>query len=165
MENKKKRRNLSLPVVGPILAHARGRFLPSALATPPSAHLWPTPRMRLLPLTRRPHSSVALAPRPTRDRSRWQAGPTSQPPRRPRRGHLRPPSSSLPRPLAHPLAAQESLAPPHPRRSGRVLARHRPAVRSRRRRCAALPPALCNLTGVRLAPPLPSPRAPIKGPP
>jgi hypothetical protein len=57
------------------------------------------------------------------------------------------------------------LAPPRTHRCGHVLARHRPAVRSRRRRCAALTPALCDLTGVRLAPPLPSPRAPIKGPP
>jgi hypothetical protein len=162
LENKKKKRNPSLPLAGSFPAHA-------AAASPSRAHdsLPPRPTPRSRPRTTdTPSPLVSRLPLAlARDRSRWQAGPTSQPPRRPRRGHLRPPSSSLPRPLAHPLAAQESLAPPHPRRSGRVLARHRPAVRSRRRRCAALPPALCNLTGVRLAPPLPSPRAPIKGPP
>jgi hypothetical protein len=155
-----------------------GRFQPTprplpplALATPsPSAHLRPTPRSRPR-TTDTPSTLVSRLPLAlARDRSRWQAGPTSQPPHCPRRvwlrrGHLRPPSSSSPRPLAHPLVAQGSSAPPRPRRCGRVLARHRPAVRSRRRRCAALTPALCNLTGVRLAPSIPFPREPIKGSP
>jgi hypothetical protein len=86
--------------------------------------------------------------------------------------HARPPplTSRPPSPVASTLAldharAQGSLAPPRPRLCGRVLARHRPAVQSRRRRCAALTPSLCNLTGVHLASPLPSPRAPIKGSP
>jgi hypothetical protein len=171
LENKKKKRNLSLPPSWVVSSPRHGCFpLSRSRLPPPSAHLRPTPRSRPR-TTDTPSPLVSRLPLAlARDRSRWQAGPTSQPPCRPRRvrlrrGHLRPPSSSSPRPLAHPLATQESLAPPHPRRSGRVLARHRPAVRSCRRRCAALTPALCNLTGVLLALPLPSPRAPIKGPP
>jgi hypothetical protein len=123
---------------------------PTPVTPSPSAHLpahsalapahtdMPSPLVSRLPL--------ALA----RDRFRWRASPTGQPLRRPRRirlrrGHLRPPSSPSPspRPLTHPLAAQERLAPPLPRRSGCVLARHRPpcslivaAVRHLLRRCA-----------------------------
>jgi hypothetical protein len=40
-----------------------------------------------------------------------------------------------------------------------------PAVRSRRRRCATLISGVVHFTGVHRAPPLPSPRAPIKGSP
>jgi hypothetical protein len=43
--------------------------------------------------------------------------------------------------------------------------RYRPAVASHRRRCAAFMAGTVQLVGVRRAPPLPSPRAPIKGSP
>jgi hypothetical protein len=93
---------------------------PPTPATPsPSAHL---PTHSALAPAHTDTPSPLVSPRPlalARNHSPWQTGPTGQPPRRPRRvrlhrGHLRPPSS--PRPLAHPLAAQRSLAPPRPRR-------------------------------------------------
>jgi hypothetical protein len=80
-----------------------------------------------------------------------------------RRGHLRPPSS--PRPLAHPLTAQRSSALPRPCRLTASLPGTAHAVRSRRCRCATFISDDVHLTGVRRAPPLPSPRAPIKGSP
>jgi hypothetical protein len=90
----------------------------------------------------------------SRAHSRWQTSPTGQPLRRPPRVRLVAVTSDrrplhCPRPLAHPLAAQESLAPPHPRRLTVSLPGTAPAVRSRRRRCAALNVGAVHLTGVR----------------
>jgi hypothetical protein len=90
----------------------------------------------------------------TRDRSHWQTGPTSQSPRRPRRvrprrGHLRPPSSSSPRPLATAATSLHGTA--------------RRAVSSSL--LCGINSGVVHLTGVRRAPPLPSPQAPIKGSP
>jgi hypothetical protein len=106
---------------------------------------------------RAPSLSLSLADEPTppasrslsRAHSRWQTGPTGQPLRRPPHVRLVAVTSDRrplhrPRPLAHPLAAQESLAPPRPRRLTVSLPGTAPAVRSRRRRCAALMPALCT---------------------
>jgi hypothetical protein len=146
---KRKGKNPSLPSW--VESSPRPRPLPPPTpATPsPSAHL---PAHSALALAHTDTSSPHVSPRPlalARDRSPWQAGRTGQPPRRPRRvrlhhGHLRPPSSSSPRPLAHPLAAQRSSAPPRPRRLTASLPGTAPAVRSRHRRCAALIPALCT---------------------
>jgi hypothetical protein len=148
---------------------------PLAPATPPlSAHFRPTfacaaaPRSLSLSLTSRPHPPAALSL--SRAHSRWQTGPTGQPLRRPPHVRLVAVTSDCrplhcPRPLAHPHAAQESLAPPRPRCLTVSLPGTAPAVRSRRRRCAALNAGAVHLTGARRAPPLPSPRAPIKGSP
>jgi hypothetical protein len=121
-----------------------------------------------LPLADEPTPPASLSL--SRAHSRWQTGPTGQPLRRPPRVRLvavtsdRRPLHRL-RPLAHPLAAQESWAPPRPCRLTVSLPGTAPAVRSRRRRCAALNAGAVHLTGAHRAPPLPSPRAPIKGSP
>jgi hypothetical protein len=144
LENKKEKRNPSPP---PGWAESSPRPLsPPVPATPsPSAHLRPTPRSRPLPLADWPHRSAA---------------PSSSP------------RTALSR---SPLTTVPSLAPsprPSPRRTGkfgtapsspldRVLARYRPVVRSRRRRCAAFTPALCTSPAsaeLHRSPP----RAPIK---
>jgi hypothetical protein len=177
LENKKKKRN-PLPLAGLNPAHARGRFplprprppppahlpahsalapaptnAPSPLVSPaPSPTLAVAPTGRLAPLVSRHSLALALA----RGRFRWRAGPTGQPLHRPRRvrlrrGRLRPPSSP------HPLAAQRSSALPRPRRLTASLPGIAPAVRSRRRRCAALIPALCTSPAsaeLRRSPPL-----------
>jgi hypothetical protein len=143
-----------LPPFGPFLAYFRARAA--------------APRSLSLSLTSRPHPPAALSL--SRAHSRWQTGPTGQPLRRPPRVRLvavtfdRHPLHR-PRPLAHPLAAQESLAPPHPYRLTVSLPGTTRVVRSRRRRCAALNTGAVHLTGVSRAPPLPSPRVPIKGSP
>jgi hypothetical protein len=136
---------------------------PLAPMTPP---FWPISDLLLArsPL-RTPSLSLADEPTPpasrslSRAHSRWQTDPTGQPLRRPPRVRLVAVTSDRrplrrPHPLAHPLAAQESLAPPRPRRLTVSLPATAPAVRSRRRRCAALMPALC--TSPASAAPLPS---------
>jgi hypothetical protein len=128
--------------------------LPCALS--PSLADEPTP-----PASRSHHRSLTRS-LPLADRPHQSAAPSSSP-HTARRGHLRPPFS--PRPLAHPLAAQRGSAPPRPRRLAASLPGITPAVRSRRRRCATFIFGAVLLTGVRRAPPLPSPRAPIKGSP
>jgi hypothetical protein len=106
----------------------------------------------------------------SRAHSLWQTGPTGQLPRRPPCVRLVAVTSDhrplhRPRPLAHPLAAQGRLAPPRPRRLTVSSPGTAPAVRSRRRRCAAINAGTVHLTSIRRAPPLPSPRVPIKGSP
>jgi hypothetical protein len=136
------------PLPPPSWAESSPRPRPLPRLTPatpsPSAHL---PAHSVLAPAHTDTSSPLVSHLPlalARDRFRWQDGPTGQPLRRPRRvrlqrGHLRPPSS----PSLRPLAAQERLAPPRPRRSDRVLARHRPpcglivaVVRHLLQRCA-----------------------------
>jgi hypothetical protein len=167
---KRKRETFLSPLAGSFPAHATVASPSRARdSLPPRPTSGPLRARAHAPLTRRPHSSVA-SPSPS-----LAIAPA---------GRLAPPVShpvvlaaygfaavtSDHRPLPH--LVPSPIPSPHrkvwhrpARRSGRVLARHRPAVRSCRRRCAALTPALCNLTGVLLALPLPSPRAPIKGPP
>jgi hypothetical protein len=152
----------------------RPRPPPLAPATPP---FWPIsgllPRARscsALPLPLADEPTPPTSRSLSRAHSRWQTGPTGQPLRRPPRVRLVAVTSDRrplhrPRPLAHPLAAQESLAPPCPRRLTVSLPGTAPAVRSRRRRCAALNASVVHLTSARRAPPLPSPRAPINGSP
>jgi hypothetical protein len=140
LENKKEKEKPSPTSWAESSPRPRPLPLPRPRLPPPQPTYRPTPRPCLRTLTRRP---LTLA----RDLSHWQTGPTRQSPFRPRhvrlrRGHLRPPSS--PRPLAHPLAAQRSSAPPRPHRLTASLPGTAPAVRSRRRRCAALIPALCT---------------------
>jgi hypothetical protein len=124
------------PTIPPLLAHfrpaSRARAACSALPLSLADELTP-PASRSL----------------SRAHSRWQTGPTGHPLRRPPRVRLVPVTSDRRplhrrRPLAQPLAAQESLAPPHPRRLTMSLPGTAPAVRSRRRRCEALMPALCT---------------------
>jgi hypothetical protein len=133
---------------------SRPPFLPRARAFPPFGPLPACSPARAQPLDA---LSLSLADEPTppasrsvsRAHSRWQSGPTGQPLRRPPRVRLVAVTSDRrplhhPHPLAHPLAAQESLAPPRPHRLIASLPGTAPAVRSRRRRCAALMPALCT---------------------
>jgi hypothetical protein len=146
---------------------------PSHPRLPLSAHLRPAsarqPALRSLslvdeptpPASRSHHRSLTRS-LPLADRPHRSAAPSSSP-RTARRSHLRPPSS--PRPLAHPLAAQRSSAPPRPRRLTASLPGTAPAVRFRLRRYATFISGVVHLTGVRRALPLPSPRAPIKGSP
>jgi hypothetical protein len=136
--------------------------LPSAHFQPASARAPARPVPPSLSLMSRPHPPAALS----RAHSRWQTGPPGQPLRRPPRVRLVAVTSGHHlRPRAHPLAAQGSWAPPRPRRLTMSLPDTAPAVRSRRRRCAALNAGVVHFTGVRQALPLPSPRAPIKGSP
>jgi hypothetical protein len=133
---------------------------------PPSAHFRPASTHaaapRSLSLTSRPHPPAALS------RALTPAGRPAPPVSRfvvlLAYGSSRSPPTVVPS-IAHPLAAQKSLAPPRPRRLIVSLPGTAPAVRSCRRRCAALNAGVVHLTGLRRAPPLPSPRAPIKGPP
>lgn len=110
---------------GPLLARSRAR---SRSAPPLSLADEPAP-----PASR----SLSRAP------SRWQTGPTGQPLRRPPRVRLTAvPSIAVPSPI--PLPHRKIWHRPSSPLD-RVLARYRPpAVRSRRRRCAALMPVLCT---------------------
>jgi hypothetical protein len=167
-KNKKKRKNPSLPLAG--LNPARGRFpLPRPRLPPPQPTYRPTPRSRPRTLTRRPHLSAP----PPRPHSR--SLPLADWPH-PSVTSSSSPRTTLPR---SPQTTVPNLAPsprPSPCCTGkfgtapsslldRVLARYRP-------RRAVSSSSLCgnysgavHPTGVRRAPPLPSPRAPIKGSP
>jgi hypothetical protein len=179
LENKKKKRN-PLPPGWAESSPCRGRFAPPpprARDSLSSTHF----RAASACAPARPALSLALADEPIPPASRshhcslarslsladrpHRSAASSSSPRTAHRGHLRPASPPSPRPLAHLLAAQRSLAPPCPRRLTASLPSTAPAVRSRRRRGAALNSGAMHLTDVRRASPLPSPRAPIKGSP
>jgi hypothetical protein len=165
---KKKKKEKAFPPAGPLLAHvAAASPPPRPRILPPSAHLRPASaraparsalRLSLADEPAPPASRSLACSLPLADRPHRSAASSSSP-RTARRGHLRP---SSPRPSPR-RTEKFGTAPSSP--LDRVLARYRPAVRSRRRRCAALNSGAVHLTGVRRAPPLPSPRAPIKGRP
>jgi hypothetical protein len=108
-----------------------------------------------------PPLSLADEPAPPASRSlsrvpsRWQTGPTGQPLHRPPRVRLTVvPSIAVPSPIPSPHR-KVWHRPSSP--LDRVLAGTAPAVRSRRRRCAALMPALCTSpapVALRRSPPL-----------
>jgi hypothetical protein len=147
LENKKKKRKALLPP-GPNPAHATAAFPPprarvspfrpitgrpaparaAAPRSPPSLSLTSQPH---LPAT--PSRAVPLASRPAPLVSRFVVLPAYDAP-------SSPPSPS---PLPSPRRTREfGTAPSSP--LDRVRAQYCPAVRSRRRRCAALMPALCT---------------------
>jgi hypothetical protein len=143
LENKKKKRKPSPPCragFSPCRGHLPPPPLAPALppygplpACSPAPAATPLPSLSLADEPAPPVShSLSLADRPHRSAASSSSSRTT---------HRRPLHH---RPLAHPLAAQESLAPPRPRRLTPSLPGTAPAVRSRRRRCAALMPALCT---------------------
>jgi hypothetical protein len=169
LENKNKKRT-PLPLAGLNPAHARGRFpLPRPRFPPPQPTYRPTPRSRPRTLTRRPHSSVAF---PSPSLVTASAGGLARPVSRSvilaaygfvavTSGH-RP----LPRPVPSPIPSPHRKGWHHP-----VLAAAAASLHGTARRVVSSSP-LCgiysgavHLTSVRRAPPLPSPREPIKGPP
>jgi hypothetical protein len=119
-----------------------------------------------LSLTSRPHPSAApslasLAITPLAVWPRLSVASSSSPPSL-HRGHLRP-SPPSPPPSSR-RTGKFGTAPSSPPLDKRPR-RYRPAVTSHRRRCATFMAGTVQLAGVRRAPPLPSPRAPIKGSP
>jgi hypothetical protein len=124
----------------------------------PSAHFRPAPARApacpALPLSLADEPTPPVSRSLSHAHSRWQTGPTGQPRRRPPCVRLVAVTSDRrplhhPHPLAHPLAAQGRLAPPRPRRLTVSSPGTAPAVRSRRRRCAAINAGVVHLTGVR----------------
>jgi hypothetical protein len=133
-------------------AHAATAFPPSLPRSPPFGPLPAcsraravAPRFLSLSLASRPHLPAALsraltpAGRPAPPVSRFVVLPTY--------GSSRSPPTVVPSiaPVPSPIPSPHRRVCTTPSLPlDRVLARYRPAVRSRRRRCAALMPALCT---------------------
>jgi hypothetical protein len=172
LENKKKKRK-TLPPCWAVSQPKPAASPPPRARAPllfrPISGLLPRARQTALrppslSLANRPHPSAALAR--SHARPHWQDGPACQPfvvlPPSLHRGHLRP-SPPSPPPSSRRTGKFGTAPSSHP--LDQRPRRYRPAVMSPRRRCAAFMAGTVKLAGIRRAPPLPSPRAPIKGSP